>query len=63
MHIGALTTPICRALYDKCPSGAIPKPGNDAIVSIDIAILVDIVNQRLGDAERFRDEILAYVQR
>jgi hypothetical protein len=21
------------ALYDKCPSGAIPKPGTDAIVS------------------------------
>jgi hypothetical protein len=21
------------ALYDKCPMGAIPKPGNDAIVS------------------------------
>jgi hypothetical protein len=21
------------ALYDKCPSGAIPKPGKDAIVS------------------------------
>jgi hypothetical protein len=20
-------------LYDKCPSGAIPKPGNDAIVA------------------------------
>ena len=30
---------------------------------IDTAILVDIVNQRLGAAERFRDEILAYVQR
>jgi uncharacterized protein YutE (UPF0331/DUF86 family) len=30
---------------------------------IDTAILVDIVNQRLGDVERFRDEILAYVQR
>jgi uncharacterized protein YutE (UPF0331/DUF86 family) len=30
---------------------------------IDTAILVDIVNQRLGDAERFRDEVLAYVQR
>ena len=29
---------------------------------IDLAILVDIVNRRLGDAERFRDEILAYVQ-
>jgi uncharacterized protein YutE (UPF0331/DUF86 family) len=30
---------------------------------IDLAILVDIVNRRLGDAERFRDEILVYVQR
>jgi uncharacterized protein YutE (UPF0331/DUF86 family) len=30
---------------------------------IDTAILADIVNQRLGDMERFRDEILAYVQR
>ena len=30
---------------------------------IDTTILVDIVNQRLGDIERFRDEILAYVQR
>jgi uncharacterized protein YutE (UPF0331/DUF86 family) len=30
---------------------------------IDTAILVDIVNRRLGDMERFRDEILAYVQR
>jgi hypothetical protein len=24
------------ALYDKCPSGAIPKPGTDAIVSIQV---------------------------
>jgi uncharacterized protein YutE (UPF0331/DUF86 family) len=30
---------------------------------IDTAILANIVNQRLGDIERFRDEILAYVQR
>ena len=30
---------------------------------IDTAILVDIVNRPLGDIERFRDEILAYVQR
>jgi uncharacterized protein YutE (UPF0331/DUF86 family) len=30
---------------------------------IDTAILADIVNRRLGDVERFRDEILAYVQR
>jgi len=30
---------------------------------VDTAILIDIVNRRLGDIERFRDEILAYVQR
>jgi uncharacterized protein YutE (UPF0331/DUF86 family) len=29
---------------------------------VDPAILVEIVNQRLSDAERFRDEIIAYVQ-
>jgi uncharacterized protein YutE (UPF0331/DUF86 family) len=30
---------------------------------VDTAILVDIVNQRLSDVGRFRDEILVYVQR
>jgi uncharacterized protein YutE (UPF0331/DUF86 family) len=30
---------------------------------VDTAILADIVNNRLPDVERFRDEILAYVQR
>lgn len=29
---------------------------------VDIAILVDMVNRRLGDFERFRTEILAYAQ-
>ena len=29
---------------------------------VDTAILVDMVNQRLPNFERFRDEILAYVQ-
>src|SRR5262245_8024605 len=33
-HGGVLRACMLRpALYDKCPSGAIPKPGNDAIVS------------------------------
>ena len=33
-HDGVLRARMLRpALYDKCPSGAIPKPGNDAIVS------------------------------
>src|SRR5215468_1481259 len=33
-HGGVLRARMLRpALYDKCPSGAIPKPGNDAIVS------------------------------
>lgn len=30
---------------------------------VDTTILVEIVNQRLADIERFRDEVLAYVQR
>jgi uncharacterized protein YutE (UPF0331/DUF86 family) len=30
---------------------------------VDTSILADIVNHRLPDVERFRDEILAYVQR
>jgi uncharacterized protein YutE (UPF0331/DUF86 family) len=30
---------------------------------VDTSILVEIVNQHLSDIERFRDEILAYVQR
>lgn len=30
---------------------------------VDTAILVEIVNQRFSDVERFRDEIMAYVQR
>lgn len=30
---------------------------------IDNAILVDMVNRRLSDFERFRDEILAYIRR
>ena len=29
---------------------------------IDVNILVDVVNNRLGDFEQFRDEVLAYVQ-
>lgn len=29
---------------------------------VDVDILVEIVNRHLSDAERFRDEILAYVQ-
>jgi uncharacterized protein YutE (UPF0331/DUF86 family) len=29
---------------------------------VDVDILVDIVNRHLSDVERFRDEILAYVQ-
>ena len=28
------------ALYDKCPTGAIPKPGKDAIVSISFLLFV-----------------------
>jgi len=30
---------------------------------VDVTILVDIVNHRLTDFERFRNEVLAYVQR
>jgi uncharacterized protein YutE (UPF0331/DUF86 family) len=30
---------------------------------IDVEILVDVVNNRLGDFEQFRDEVLAYVQK
>ena len=30
---------------------------------VDVAILVNMVNQRLPDFERFRAEVLAYVQR
>ena len=30
---------------------------------VDLAILADMVNCRLGDFEQFRDEVLAYVQR
>jgi hypothetical protein len=30
---------------------------------VDVAILVDMVNRRLADFERFRIEILNYVQR
>ena len=30
---------------------------------VDVAILVDMVNRRLADFERFRSEILNYVQR
>jgi uncharacterized protein YutE (UPF0331/DUF86 family) len=29
---------------------------------IDVAILVDVVNNRLSDFDRFKAEILAYVQ-
>lgn len=29
---------------------------------VDVAILVDMVNRRLPDFERFRDEVLAYVR-
>lgn len=29
---------------------------------VDAAVLVDVVNNRLGDFEQFRDEVLAYVQ-
>lgn len=29
---------------------------------VDIEILVEIVNRRLSDFERFRNEVLAYVQ-
>jgi hypothetical protein len=28
-----------------------------------VEILVDVVNNRLGDFEQFRDEVLAYVQK
>ena len=28
--------------------------------SLDCALVVEIVNERLGDFERFRDEVLAY---
>lgn len=30
---------------------------------VDVTILVDIVNRRLGDFERFRDEVLLHVRR
>jgi hypothetical protein len=34
------------ALYDKCPSGAIPKPGTDAIVSENCIFLYsDVVGK------------------
>src|SRR5262249_26240553 len=37
-HDGVLRARMLRpALYAKCPSGAIPKPGNDAIVSVFLA--------------------------
>ncbi len=52
-----------RQLYDSSTMEALSSSPTLAKVLIDTTILVDMVNQRLGDAERFRNEILAYVQR
>jgi hypothetical protein len=45
---GLLTRMLEPALYDKCPTGATPKPGKDAIVSIFAGFLGNFLFALLG---------------